>query len=159
MSARAAWRLESIGFGEVYDYVGSKMDWIGAGLPFEGSEADKPRLATLADPDVPTCSLDETVGDVRGRLGDWEMCVVINDARVVLGLVRAEALGLEAGRKVSDVSQEAPKTFRPHLTPADVRSQLEQTPRPWLLVTNLNGTLVGIARPDDVRKAGGARGG
>ncbi len=43
MSPRAAWRLETLSFGDVYDYVGSKMDWIGAGLPFEGDAAAKPR--------------------------------------------------------------------------------------------------------------------
>lgn len=153
MSPRAAWRLESLGFGEVYDYVGSKMDWIGAGLPFEGAEADAARSATLANPDVPTCALDATVGEVRGRLGGWELCVVVNEARVVLGVVRAEALAIADGRAVSEVMQEAPKTFRPHLTPAELSSQLEQTPRPWLLVTNLDGTLVGAARPEQVQQA------
>lgn len=154
MSPRAAWRLESLGFGEVYDYVGSKMDWIGAGLPFEGAEADKPRLQGLANRDVPTCGLDEAAADVRGRLGDWEMCIVVNDALVVLGVVRAEALALDGGRPMSELMQEAPKTFRPHLTTAEVSSQLEQTPRPWLLVTNLDGTLVGVARPEQVSEAG-----
>jgi Mg/Co/Ni transporter MgtE len=154
MSPRAAWRLEGLGY-DAYDYVASKMDWMGAGLPIEGSEAELPRLGALASTDVPTCSLDETVGAVRGRLNDWGMCVVINDARVVLGLVRAEALELDDARPIGEISQEAPKTFRPHLTPKSVMSQLEQTPRPWLLVTNNNGTLVGVARPDDVRKAKG----
>jgi hypothetical protein len=27
MSPRAAWRLESIGFGQVYDYAAGKADW------------------------------------------------------------------------------------------------------------------------------------
>jgi hypothetical protein len=33
MSPRAAWRLESIGFQHVYDYVAGKADWGGAGRP------------------------------------------------------------------------------------------------------------------------------
>ncbi len=153
MSPRAAWRLESIGFGEVYDYVGSKMDWIGAGLAFEGADAAKPRLATLADPAVPTCSLDEKVGDLRGRLDGWDICIVVNEARVVLGLVRAEAAGLDDGRPVVEVMREAPKTYRPHLAPADVLPALDKKPRSWLLVTNLDGTLVGVARPQQLRDA------
>ncbi len=151
MSPRAAWRLESIGFGEVYDYVGSKMDWIGAGLPFEGSDVGKPRLGTLADPAVPTCSLHEDVGDLRGRLEGWEICIVVNEARVVLGLVRAGGEELEDGRPVMEVMKEAPKTYRPHLTPADVLPTLDDNPRSWLVVTNLDGTLVGVARPDEWR--------
>ena len=31
MSPRAAWRLEALGFGGVYDYVAGKVDWIAAG--------------------------------------------------------------------------------------------------------------------------------
>jgi rhodanese-related sulfurtransferase len=37
MSPRAAWRLESIGFTEVHDYVAGKADWGSAGLPLEGT--------------------------------------------------------------------------------------------------------------------------
>src|SRR5438309_12115020 len=33
MSPRAAWRLESVGFSEVSDYVAGKNDWMSAGLP------------------------------------------------------------------------------------------------------------------------------
>ena len=34
MSPRAAWRLESLGFSHVYDYVAGKIDWLAAGLTF-----------------------------------------------------------------------------------------------------------------------------
>jgi rhodanese-related sulfurtransferase len=152
MSPRAAWRLEALGFGDVYDYVGSKMDWIGAGLPFEGEAADRPRLATLADSSVPTCALDDKVGELRDRIGAWEVCVVVNDARVVLGVVRAEVVGLEADRTVVEVMNEAPKTYRPHFGADDVLPDLDKKPTSWVLVTNLNGTLVGIVRPDQLRE-------
>ncbi|MDP9404293.1 MAG: rhodanese-like domain-containing protein [Actinomycetota bacterium] len=33
MSPRAAWRLEHLGFAQVYDYVAGKVDWMAAGLP------------------------------------------------------------------------------------------------------------------------------
>ena len=39
MSPRAAWRLESLGFSKVYDYVEGKADWAVAGLPREGDKA------------------------------------------------------------------------------------------------------------------------
>lgn len=152
MSPRAAARLESLGFDDVHDYVASKVDWIGAGLPFEGKRADGPRLATLADPDVPKCRLDETMRDVRDRIGDWDVCIVVDQRRVVLGLVRAEAAGLEEERAVTDAMQEAPRTFRPHVTPDELLPQIEKAQLPWILVSNLDGTLVGIARPDEVRK-------
>jgi rhodanese-related sulfurtransferase len=151
MSPRAAWRLHSLGFSDVYDYVASKVDWIGAGLPFEGERAEGPQLARLADRGVPTCRPEERVGEVRPRLGEWELCLVVNEQQVVLGLVRAEALGMEDDRPVSEVMQESPRTYRPHMTPAELERHLDKTAEPWLLVTNLDGTLVGIVRPDDVR--------
>lgn len=153
MGPRAAWRLESLGFEDVYDYVGSKMDWVGAGLPFEGTRAGQPSLQTLAEGDVPTCSLDDTVGDVRARVGDRGFCVVTNHARVVLGLVRAESLGTDDEQRIGGVSREGPKTIRPHLRPVDVLPEIEKMSRPYLLVTNLDGTLVGVVWPQDVRAA------
>src|SRR5712691_2446041 len=97
MSARAASRLETLGFSHVYRYQPGKADWFSAGLPREGAEAHAPRVADLARRDVPTCQIDERVGVVRSRVRDsgWETCVVVDDQRVVLGLVRAEALGVD----------------------------------------------------------------
>jgi rhodanese-related sulfurtransferase len=37
LSVQAAWRLERIGFSDVYDYVAGKADWRSAGLPLEGT--------------------------------------------------------------------------------------------------------------------------
>ncbi|MDQ6727734.1 MAG: hypothetical protein M3066_16445 [Actinomycetota bacterium] len=154
MSPRAAWRLESLGFGEVYDYVGSKMEWIGDGLPFEGTLADQPRLSTVADPAVPTCELDETVADVRRRLGAWDIALAVRGpGRVVVGLVRAEALGLEDGRTVADVMQEGPSTYRPHVSAAEMSGNLKGSPAPFVVVTTISGRLVGVARPDAIHAA------
>ena len=65
MSPRAAWRLESLGFGDVYDYVAGKLDWMAAGLPTDGTNAQHPRAGDVARKDVPTAQLDERLGDVR----------------------------------------------------------------------------------------------
>jgi 3-mercaptopyruvate sulfurtransferase SseA len=58
LSARAAWRLESLGSGQVYDYAVGKSDWMAAGLPTEGAAAGRPTAATVARRDVPTCHLE-----------------------------------------------------------------------------------------------------
>ena len=39
---RAAWRLESVGFSEVYDYTVGELHWLAAGLPTEGTNATRP---------------------------------------------------------------------------------------------------------------------
>jgi len=94
MSPRAAWRLESLGFGDVYDYVAGKVDWMAAGLPTEGTNAQHPRAGEVARKDVPTAQLDERLGDVRERVQavGWDAAVVINSERVVLGLLRSKEL-------------------------------------------------------------------
>ncbi len=160
MSPRAAWRLERLGFTETYDYVGSKMDWIGDGLPFEGTLAEQPRLSTLADPDVPTCGIDETVADARSRLGQWDLTLVVaGPQRVVLGLVRAEALGLEDTRPLVEVMQEGPSTYRPHVTADEMSKNLKNRPAPYVVVTTLSGHLLGVARPDAIHAAARDNGG
>jgi CBS domain-containing protein len=153
LSPRAAWRLESLGFGEVYDYVGSKMEWIGAGLPWEGSEASQPKLGDLANPNVPLCALDDTVGAVRAGLGQRAICLAINDERIVLGLVRAEALGPDDDRRVSEVMQEGPSTYRPHVPATEMAERLDEHPERHILVTTLEGRLVGMATADKITKA------
>src|SRR5207245_5038842 len=52
-----------------------------------------PRLADVALRDVATCRLDERVGDVQDRMraDQWELAVVLDTERVVLGVVNAEA--------------------------------------------------------------------
>jgi hypothetical protein len=82
MSPRAAWRFELLGFASVADYAPGKMDWLAFGLPYEGQA----RLAVGAvDRDVPSCGLDERLGDVAARVGATSRCVVLNDAAVVMG--------------------------------------------------------------------------
>jgi hypothetical protein len=45
MSPRAAWRLDELGYGEVYDYVAGKADWLAADLSTEGSGVHPRRVA------------------------------------------------------------------------------------------------------------------
>lgn len=154
MSPRAAWRLESLGFDPVYDFVGSKMEWIGVGLPWEGTEASQLSLGTLANPDVAVCALDDTIGVVRARLGHHPVCLVVNGERLVLGLVAAEALGSDDDLPVASVMQEGPSTYRPHVSATEMAERLAEHPQPRILVTALDGRLVGVASADDITKAG-----
>jgi hypothetical protein len=51
MSARAAARLETLGFRWVYRYQPGKADWFAAGLSREGTEAGTARVADLVERD------------------------------------------------------------------------------------------------------------
>src|SRR2546428_12936688 len=87
MSKRAAWRLETLGFQQVHHYAAGKEDWMAAGLPIEGSKASIPRVGSVARRDIPTCRLDERLGDVSARVlaTGWGPCVLVIEGSIVLG--------------------------------------------------------------------------
>ena len=157
MSPRAAWRLESLGFGEVYDYVAGKVDWLAAGLPTEGTNATRPRAGDVARKEVPTARLDEELGDVRKRVraSGWDAVVVTNNERVVFGLLRSKELDNEPDLRIEQAMRPGPSTFRPNLAireMADYMSShnLENSP-----ITTSDGRLVGLLyREDAIRVAG-----
>jgi CBS domain-containing protein len=152
MSPRAAWRLETLGFGEVYDYVDGKVDWMAAGLPTEGTNAQHPRAGDIARKDVPTCALEEKLGDVSSRVSGqgWDAAVVVNDERVVLGLLRAKELGADPEQPIEKAMRPGPSTFRPYVSLHEmlhfmVDHKLDSAP-----VTTSDGRLVGLLLQRDV---------
>src|SRR6266849_8985349 len=152
MSPRAAWRLESLGFGEVHDYTVGKLDWLAAGLPTEGTNAQKPRAGTLARKDVPTCQLEERLIEVcrRAQAAGWNAAIVVNSERVVLGLLRAKELAGDGEQLISSVMRPGPSTFRPYVLAAEmaktmVDHKLESSP-----ITTSDGRLVGLLLRKDV---------
>ncbi|HEX2030092.1 MAG TPA: CBS domain-containing protein [Actinomycetota bacterium] len=156
MSPRAAWRLESLGFERVYDYEAGKQNWLASGLPTEGSLADVPRAGDVARDDVPTCGLEERLGEVaeRVRAAGWDTCVVVNDERVVLGLLRAAHLARDPDLPVADAMSAGPSTFRPHVYAMEMARYMTEHDLPSAPVTTGEGVLVGLlVREDAVRVA------
>jgi CBS domain-containing protein len=152
MSPRAAWRLESLGFKEVYDYAPGKLDWLAAGLSTEGTNASKPRIGALSHKDVPTCSVDERLSDVRERVNraGWDVVVVVNEERVVFGLLRSKELAGDGDQLIAQAMRPGPSTFRPYAFARDlahfmVDHKLESSP-----VTTSDGRLVGLLRQKDI---------
>ena len=99
MSPRAAWRLESLGFTKVYDYVAGKADWIAGGLPVEGERANVPRAIDAVKRDVPKCGPLDLIGDVSDQVeaARDDVCIVTNHEGIVLGRLRRRALaGVQA---------------------------------------------------------------
>lgn len=155
MSARAAWRLESLGFAEVYRYTAGKADWLASGLPIEGTKASTPRVGDLARRDVPTCGLQDRVGDVqeRVRAGGWDVCVVVNDRNIVLGRLRGKALDADPTTTVEQVMEEGPTTYRPDRPAEETTQYLAERGVGGVLVTTSDGELIGLFQRGD---AGGA---
>jgi len=156
LSARAAWRLASMGFTQIFRYAGGIEDWLANGLPVEGSKALAKGAGDLADLDVPTCTRMEKMREVRERVTaeGWNSCVVTNDQLVVLGLLRS--VDLEKGDPTwpaEEVMERAPQTFRLNAPLEQVFEYFRRNPGESALVTTSDGKLFGIILRDAAEKA------
>ena len=143
-----------MGFTQVYDYVTGKLDWLAAGLPTEGTNAQRPRAGDIARRDVPTCRLDERVGDVRERVraAGWDACVAVNEDRVVFGLLRSNELDAAGAISIEAAMRPGPSTFRPfvsieYMAKFMIEHELDSSP-----VTTSNGRLIGLLMRQDVER-------
>jgi CBS domain-containing protein len=125
---------------------------MGAGLPTEGTNTQRPRLVDVVRRDVPTCSLGERLGDVRDRAtaAGWDACVVVSQERVVLGLLRADELQADPELPVERVMRPGPSTYRPFVSVAEMRRTMIERSLPNSPVTTSDGKLVGLVRKQDV---------
>jgi Mg/Co/Ni transporter MgtE len=157
MSPRAAWRLESLGFREVYDYVDGKLDWMAAGLPTEGTNAEHPRAGDLARKDVPTAGLRERLGDVRERVKaqGWDAVVVVNEQRVVLGLLRSAELDKDPDLTIEQAMRPGPSTFRPYASIHDMAQAMADHKLVSAPITTSDGRLVGLLLRMDLPEQSG----
>jgi Mg/Co/Ni transporter MgtE len=156
MSNRAAWRLETLGFTDVYRYHPGKTDWLAAGLRSEGRKTHGPRIDDVAHQGVPTCQIGETLRAVRTRLDEtgFEVCVVVNAEQVVLGAVsRTKLEQSSADTPVEHVMDSAPSTYRPNVSLDEMAQHMDQSKRKHALVTSGDGVLIGLVRRDEVERA------
>ncbi|MGH2630333.1 MAG: CBS domain-containing protein [Actinomycetota bacterium] len=105
----------------------------------------------MARADVPTCRLDEPIGEVRERVraAGWEACVVVNDERVVLGLLRERELGEGRDEAIERVMRPGPSTFRPYVSIEEMARYMVTHDLPTSPITSSDGRLIGLLRRDD----------
>lgn len=156
MSPRAAWRLEALGFTNVFDYVAGKVDWGAAGLRYEGSLAERPTAADAADPEVPACSLDDDLAAVRERVraSGWETCIVLNLERIVLGRLGRRAIRSDEPTTIEAAMSEGPSTVRPSQPLQDLVKRMVRSNQRTALVTTSEGRLVGLVKREEAERAG-----
>ena len=96
--------------------------------------------------DIPTCRLTERLGDVVSRLRatGWDRCIVVNDADIVLGMLRGKALEAEPATIVEEVMEPGPSTFRPDVPFEDMQHYLKERHLDSVVITTADGKLVGI---------------
>ena len=140
----------------MYDYTAGKQDWMGAGLPTEGTNAQRPRLVDVVRRNVPTCSLNERLGDVRHRAvtAGWDACVVVSQDRTVLGLLRAKELDADPDLPVEQVMRPGPSTYRPFVSVEEMQRIMTERHMDSSPVTTSDGKLVGLVRKQDISAPG-----
>jgi predicted transcriptional regulator len=154
MAPRAAARLESLGFQEVYEYRAGKLDWLAAGNPTEGENTKRPRAGDVARKNVVVCQPKDRVGDVRERAAaaGWDVAVVVDEAEVVLGLLRSEQLEEERGLAVEKAMRGGPSTFRPYVPIKEMADYMVEHQLDSVPITTSAGQLLGVLFKGDATR-------
>jgi CBS-domain-containing membrane protein len=153
MSPRAACRLATIGFEQVYDYMPGKVDWMARGLPLEGEKAAERRAIDVARSDVVTCGLQDTIGGVRERVAQssYGFAFVLGRDRVLLGRLRKAVLDGRQDAKAEDVMEPGPSTTRPDTSPDKLLAKLQDADLTSAVLSDPEGRLLGIVRRADLQ--------
>ena len=164
MSPRAACRLESLGFTQVYDYTIGLADWTANSLPTEGARAgvrrdgvlcrDALRARDAVRTDTVTCRLEDTIVSVNERLkiAGQRQCVVTSEDGVVLGRLRGKALEGDPDALVEAVMESGPSTIRPDVSLAEFTKHMSAKKVRSVLVTTSTGHLIGVLYRKDAEE-------
>jgi CBS domain-containing protein len=143
MSPRAAWRLERLGFGPVYDYTLGKVDWMAAGLPTVRADLSVRRVIDEVDREPPTCPPDAFVRDVGPS---DRYVIVVNDDSIVLGRLAPTLEAANGDQRVEEVMEPGPTTVRAHEPLDAVRERMTKRNVREIIVTTPDGELLGVLR-------------
>jgi CBS domain-containing protein len=154
MSPRAACRLETLGFEEVYDYVTGKADWLGRGLPTEREEAGPPRVADVARQDVVTCGLETTMREIRDAIAasPYGFALVVSQGDILLGRLRRRAWEGDPTATAEQAMEPGPSTVRPATDAAELLQRLQELDLATAIVTTPEGRLMGVVRRADLEQ-------
>src|SRR5262249_27756668 len=142
LSARAAWRLESMGFQEGYRYTPGKADWVAGGWGNQRGPGKKGCNRPMIHKKVPTCLLRQRLEDVKSRRRpNHDLCVVVNDRNIVMGVIQGDTWDATPQARVADVMQPGPRTLRPDMDPKDAQRILRNYDASSAIVTSSDGEL------------------
>jgi len=139
----------------VYDYAAGKADWGSFGLPLEGERHSGTRVGAHLQAEVPTCTLEESLRDVRERVrgAGADSCFVVNEQRVLLGRLGRSALDGDDDVTVEDAMTTGPSTVRPSLDVSAALERMRKQSLSDLPVTTSDGVLLGVIGREDTERA------
>lgn len=131
------------------------MDWLARGLPWEGTRKSATYVVDLAQPDVPTCRLSDPVDEVNDRVhaAGWNLCVVVNDKNIVMGVLEDENLDADSSTLARSVMACAPRTYRPQASIERAVNYMQKYERDHVLVSTGDGELMGLVWRTDAESA------
>jgi len=83
------------------------------------------------------------------RLG-WDAVVVVNEERVVFGLLRAKELALDGDQLIAQAMRPGPSTFRPYVLAEEMAHSMVEHNLDSSPITTSDGRLVGLLLQKDV---------
>jgi hypothetical protein len=123
------------------------MDWVAFGLPVEKGQNGPVMVIERIERQVPTCQLSESVGEAKRRaqkLG-FQICVVVNEHGIVLGLIEKNAWEKDFDIAVEKAMDPGPTTLRPSYLVEAATKLIMKSSRDTI-ITSLDGQLMGIFR-------------
>jgi len=147
MSPRAAWRLERLGYGPIYDYVLGKVDWMAAYLPTVRAGDTERRALDAADRDPPSIAPDHSLD---ASMGSQERgVIVVNEHRIVLGRIPPTRLAHAGDRLAEEVMDVGPTTVRAHEPLDPLLERMARRNVKEIAVTTPDGELLGVVYHSD----------
>ena len=133
----------------MFDLAGGKTEWLAAGLPTEG-ESPPPAGAGAVARAAPTCRASDEIDAVaeRADVVEFGLCVVVNEAGVVLGRLREKELA-QRGRRVDEVMEPGPTTVRFDEELTGLIERMQSRKVGSILVTAASGRLIGVLQRSD----------
>lgn len=113
-------------------------------------------MAAVVRRDVATCGLADSVGEAkaRARVTGLDACVVVNERRIVFGLLEERELNADANMTAEQAMRGGPTTYRLDDLASETAARMRERDVDLLTITTPDGTLVGLVRREDVERAG-----
>jgi CBS domain-containing protein len=132
----------------------SRTGWRPASRPKARLPADRLPRRSRAGRYRPAISTNPsgTFGNAFGAAG-WDACVVVNEKRIVIGLLRVDQLAQEGEVTAGSAMRPGPSTFRPHVAIEEMAKVMAARDLPNVPVTTSAGELIGLLVREDVERA------